>query len=195
MNINTDDAIKLFQESLSKSVNKIQRQHADLLSILYLEEDYDKPDAVLQAADAQNQLYTYYASLFHYANEKLGRIETAYKIWRSEIDVKIQESIFNANIKKGMTANNAKPTAANISNYYNKNIAKTEEAKTWEKRLSKVSERVSQLRIMRDSIDKRAQSIQIISTLLGKCIDRGIIEPEIGTSKRFKKRIKKGEKL
>ena len=190
-----DKTIQQFQDKMFDSVKRLREGHDDVVGMLSLGEDYDNPDAVLQAADVQNQLYAYYAYLFHHVNKTLDKIETAYALWKSEKELKIYEKLFNQNVDAGMTANNAKPSAVNVANFFNKNVASTDVCVKWLKRIEVAKERVSQLRIMRDTVDRRMSGIQTISTLLGKCIDKGLIEPEMKVNKKFKSRSKRGDTL
>lgn len=180
----TSETIEQFHNYLFKSINRYKKNYGNIVEMLTLDNDFDNPDAVLQAADAVAMLYAYYATLFHKANKRQQHIETAYKLWKSKIDAKIKILLFVKNKNNGMTSNNAKPTQSDVENYFNNHYTEKEEYIKWQNKINKISEIVSQLRIMRDTIDRRQQSIQIISNLLGKCIDKGFI---VITSKKTKK--------
>ena len=183
-------AIENFHEYLFNTIDGYKKtsSNSDVVQMLTLDNDYDNPDSVLQAADAVAMLYAYYATLFHSANNKMQDYDTMYRMKKSSICTFIKNKLFNNNIKNGMTANNAKPTANDIENYFNKNYVNKGIFLKLKRKLNSVSEDVSQLRIMRDTIDKRQQAIQVISSLLGKCIDRGLIVPRLGKSnKKFKR--------
>lgn len=192
-----DTAIEYFNNIFYSSVRKIsEAQQGNLIDIINLDDNYDDPDAVLQALDAQNKLYSYFAYLFHLANKDLERVEEKYSVWKSQIDGKIKKKLFDENIKAGMTANNSKPSAKDVEDHFKATMQKDDKYLLWQKRIDKARERVSNLRIMRDTIDRKQNSLQNITNLLGKCIDRGIINPRIRKKAvKFKKRINQGEEL
>jgi len=197
--IRPDDAIQHFEELMVKNVNMKKAEHGDLLEFISLGEDYDDPDIVLQALDAQNQLYSFYASMFHKVNEKQEELETGYKLWKAEIETKIRLRIYNSNIDKGMTANNANPTAKEVDNYFLLKYKNNPTFKKWDTLIKKNSDRISKLRIMRDTIDKRGSSLNTISNLLSKCIDKDLIKPNMYSDNPKKKKrgkaINKAEEL
>lgn len=185
----TDAAIEKFHSQMFKTIDRLKEGNYDnLVDMLTLDEDYDNPDAVLQSSDSIAMLYAYYATLFHKANKVLQEYETFYKMKRSAIDDKIKLKLFNSNVDKGMTANNAKSTASDVENYFNIHYADKGSFLNIQKKIDTKREQVSQLRIMRDTIDRRQQSVQVISSLLGKCIDRGLITPKLGKTKSRKYR-------
>jgi len=173
-----DIVIEDFERQIFKTAKNLQAQHGHIIDLLYLEDQYDNPDAVLQAIDAHASIYAYYAKLFHHVNSKVKELEQHYNIWKSAREREIQQKLFSRNMNKGMTANNARPSAADINNYFNTYVTKTEGFKKWQKRLLKYQERLSQLRIMRDTVDRRSSVITTMSSLLGKCIDSGIISTD-----------------
>ncbi len=188
-NDDTSKIIEQFHKQLYRSISKYKKKYGDIVEMLTLDDDFDNPDSVLQAADAVSMLYAYYATIFHKSNKRLQTIETGYKMWRSKIDDHIKTILFVKNKNNGMTSNNAKPTASDIENYFNNHYTEKKDYITWQNKLNKAKEMVSQLRIMRDTIDKRMQSIQIISNLLGKCIDKGFITiPSKKKTKKFRRK-------
>lgn len=173
-----DDIIIQFQNKMYGKAKDLSSRHINLMEILDLGDQYDNPDKVLQAGDLLSNLYAYYAMLFHHSNEKLEKYNYLFKIWKSKQEEKIKEKLYNNNIEKGMTANNAKPTAADILNRYNQEIVGTEQEKKWSNIINKWSERVSYLRIMRDTVDRRREIIGNMINLLSTCIKTGIFIPK-----------------
>lgn len=177
-----------FQEKIYKSSKNIISVHKELIDMLTLDKDYDNPDAVMQASDAQSSLYAYYSMLFHFANKRLSKVETSYKLWKGRKEIDVKNKLFKINTDNGMTANNARPTEKDISNYFHKKFNKNSEYIRWQKRIDKLSEQVSQLRIMRDTIGSRGEMLKQINFMLGQCINSGVIVPSKDKSKKFKKR-------
>jgi len=94
--------------------------------------------------------------------------------------------LMKKNIELGMTANNAKPTQKDVENYFNNKFSETSNFKKWESRIKVQEERVSQLRIMRDTIESRKDMIKTISMLLIKSIESGLITTSVN-KKSFNK--------
>jgi len=187
--IDIDSVIERFNEKILANIENATKKHggSELIDFLSLGEDnYDNPDAVLLAADYFSSIYGYYCLLFHRVNKDLQETGTAFKLWKSEKEDLIKNKLMKKNIELGMTANNAKPTQKDVENYFNNKFSETSNFKKWESRIKVQEERVSQLRIMRDTIESRKDMIKTISMLLIKSIESGLITTSVN-KKSFNK--------
>jgi len=176
----TQNAVEVYYEDLFRSIKTIESRHGSLLAAMSLDEDYNNIDSILQTMDILSQIYSYYAKLFHDTNERLGRAKDSYVLWRSNVDKIIRDKLFKRNKDDGMTATAAKPTPKDIDNYFSlKYQKKHPTAIKYETTISKLEHQLSNLRIMRDTADRRITMMQSAASFLGKCVDRGLITPRV----------------
>ena len=85
-----------------------------------------------------------------------------------------------------MTPSSGRPTVGDVNNYFHSKYYNSKKNREYVNKIDRLKEKVTSLKIMKDTINQKSDSLKFIATLLGKCIDNKIIYPDKKKVKRNK---------
>jgi hypothetical protein len=175
-----------------------------LTELLTLGDEWDRPEVLVRAMDEHPEWEARYAAMLRDVENEKDAAQAKMDFFMSVTLERFEDLIFEANKAKGMTANNAKPTAAKVKGAFTVKIVNGdpddadpffwdmdedgeveavyetcgERVKKYQelfKELDEAIARYDQIKIITQAFKNRKDMLISISSLVGKLVDNGLI--------------------
>lgn len=164
----TDKHLRRAREILDVSLNF---DDDEFKKYLYLETDYNDVDAILKALDRHSFYYMKWKKLQRTTDAKLKRAVESRRIFENKKKRSVKQALYNANIDRGMTASNAKPTESDIDREFLRQYAggsKTAKQKVYNKynaKIEKAQDDYDLVEAIVRALESRKEMLTMIASL------------------------------
>jgi hypothetical protein len=180
MKIDKDVLKDIYRKVDEVFVVPLDEGDSNLKEQITLGSNWDNPYELSKAMDRQPMWYGQWATLLRELKREREKLQLMYKAWESERKEKLTEIIFQSNKKKGMTSNQAKPSASVVNDRFNSfyidvNGKYHKKYKKVIGDLNSVEERIDRIEVVVKVMEQRKDMLISLSSLIRTMIDNHML--------------------
>jgi hypothetical protein len=186
-----DEQIENARKALDVSLNPDDPELSDQMT---LGGHWDDPAILSTALDLQPLYYARWATLLRSLRRERDKLLQIYSVWESDTKERITQLIYDANVKKGMTPSNSRPTQQQITDKFNSQYVKKGKAPEAEERhniynkyrlpLDKAERQIDIVEVVVKAFEMRSNTLIALAHLLRNMIDKGLVAVKLPTGKQ-----------
>jgi hypothetical protein len=157
-------------------IGELSTDDSELVDQMTLGDKWDDPFVLTKACDQHSSFYARWATTLKVLSRKKQRLEERRKAWESSVKKNIEIALYKENKVKGMTANNAKPSAVQVdyrfSSKYNKN---DETFLKYNLPIQRIEAEIDIAEVVVKAFEHRKDMLRNMSQLVCKLLEKDLI--------------------
>lgn len=170
---------------------KLNPNDPELIHQVTLGNQWDDPNVLAAALDMQPLYYARWATMLRILRRQRDKVSQRYSVWESIVKDTIAKQIYNENIDKGMTANNARPVQQVVQDRFNSKYIRKGKNNTkehtqyleYKSAVDSVEEKIDLVEVIVKAFEMRANTLIALGHLVRTMIEKGFVVIKLPSSK------------
>ena len=191
---------KDFQSAMNKQIEKaksaldvsLNPNDPALINQVTLGDQWDNPSVLAEALDMQPMYYARWATLLRSLKRERDKLKQRYEVWESSVKEKLTKSIYEANVGKGQTPSNAKPSQQSVTDRFNIVYAGRSQKYSefhdqyleYYNPIEEIEEKIDTVEVVVKAFEMRANTLISLSHLVRTMIEKGLVVVKLSSKRK-----------